>query len=180
MAEAESAYRYKYVEEQEQAYGYGNLMRAEGYPLRYGTYPEWEREEERIRRTRERPRPKAQPRRKPKSSGGLTVAELKQIMAVTVFVALLLIGVLVLNAYAASLQCSINTLTKKNLQIQDEIDVLNMEIDSSTSIEQIESYAMKNLNMSYPKSGQVIYISKGTQVEKNFAQKLKEKAYGES
>ena len=95
----------------------------------------------------------------------------------TVFVAVLLIGTLVLNAYAANIQCSINSLTKANMSLEDEIDVLNMKIDESTSIEQIESYAMKELHMRYPKSSQCIYIEEDTKLMDNFGQVLRQKAY---
>ena len=90
---------------------------------------------------------------------------------------ILLIGLLVINAYAASIQCSINDLTRENLSIEDEIDTLNMKIDSSTSIEQIESYAMDKLNMSYPKSNQCIYIEEDAALMDNFASMLRQKAY---
>ena len=57
--------------------------------------------------------------------------------------------------------------------------MLNMKIDQSTSIEQIESYAMKNLNMRYPKSSQCIYIEENAKLTKNFSQVIRQKAYAQ-
>lgn len=133
-------------------------------------------EKERVRRTRQRPQPNRETR--PASTGQtLTVGTLHQVVATAVFVALLLIGTLILNAYAANVQCSINELTRDNLALEDEIDALHMKIDSSTSIEQIESYAMKELNMRYPKNEQCIYVSEDAVLMENFSQVLRKKAY---
>lgn len=179
MAASERAYSSSYYEYNS---AYQERQRTPLYYDGVGAYPGQDAEEDRrIRRTRERPkRENVQPHRSKPQPTGLTVAELRQLVAVAAFVAVLLIGVLVLNAYAANIQCSINKITKQNMALEDEIDELNMKIDSSTSIEQIESYAMKNLNMSYPKNGQSIYISKDTPLMDNFSQVLKEKAYGNS
>ena len=139
--------------------------------------PQREAEEaERIRRTR--PRPKAQPEVQRGSGGqGLSLQELAQLIAIAVMVGVLLIGLLVINAYAASLQCSINDLTKANMTLEDEIDALNMKIDTSTSIEQIESYAMDELNMRYPASNQCIYIGEDAVLMDHFAASIRQKAY---
>lgn len=174
MAASERAYSSSYYEYET---GYRERQRM---PLYYGDYPEKERDDTgRIRRTRERPKQKPVEQESPKpASYGLTVAELRQLVGVALFIAVLLIGILVLNAYAANIQCSINSLTKQNITLENEIDALNMEIDGSTSIEQIESYAMKELHMSYPKRGQCIYIKEDAKLMENFSQVLKEKAYG--
>lgn len=137
-------------------------------------YPEKESQQpHRVPRTRERPQ--AEPAIQPEQ--GISVHELRQLISLAVIVGVLLIGLLVINAYAASIQCSINELTKANLLIEDEIDTLNMKIDSSTSIEQIESYAMDKLNMSYPKSNQCIYIEEDAVLMDNFSSVLRQKAY---
>lgn len=153
-------------------YTYGARMSREFVPA----YPGWEQEDGRVRRTRERPKPEPQTEKKQQS---LTASELRQLIFVAVFVAVLLIGILVLNAYAANIQCSINSLTKANMSLEDEIDVLNMKIDQSTSIEQVESYAMKNLNMRYPKSSQCIYIEENARLADNFSQLIRQKAYAQ-
>ena len=160
------------VREEQFEYTYGSQMGREFVPA----YPGWEQEDGRVRRTRERP--KAEPQ-KEKKQQSLTAGELRQLIFVAAFVAVLLIGILVLNAYAANIQCSINSLTKANMNLEDEIDVLNMKIDQSTSIEQIESYAMKNLNMRYPKSSQCIYIEENAKLTENFSQVIRQKAYAQ-
>ncbi len=137
-------------------------------------YPERESEQpKRVRRTRERPQAETAVH----TGQGISIQELRQLIGMAVLVGILLIGLLVINAYAASIQCSINELTKANLLIEDEIDNLNMKIDSSTSIEQIESYAMGKLNMNYPKSSQCIYIDEDASLVDNFASVLRQKAY---
>jgi cell division protein FtsL len=140
-------------------------------------YPQTESEEfKRVRRTRVRP--KAEPEVQTEYAGqGLSLQELRQLIAIAVIVGVLLIGLLVINAYAASLQCSINDLTKANIALEDEIDTLNMKIYTSTSIEQIESYAMDELKMRYPTSSQCIYIGEDSVLMDNFAASIRKRAY---
>ncbi len=143
-------------------------------------YPDQEKEQpNRVRRTRERPKPDTAEtvQSASRNTQAITLQELRQLIGMAVVIGILLIGMLVINAYAASIQCSINELTKANLSIEDEIDTLNMKIGSGTSIEQIESYAMKELNMNYPKSSQCIYIEEDAALMDNFAAVLRQKAY---
>lgn len=140
-------------------------------------YPEREREDSRkLKRTRERPKPAAETSVQPDGQS-LTIQELRQLIVMAVIIGVLLIGMLVVNAYAVSIQCSINELTKANMVLEDEIDTLNMKIDSSTSIEQIETYAMKELKMIYPKSSQCIYIAEDAVLMDNFASVVRQRAY---
>lgn len=148
-----------------QAYAYSDVAT-------YGQ-PERQREQEKVRRTRLRP----QRQQEQHASQGLTGAELGQLLVIAVFVGVLLISLLVLNAYAVKLQCNVNKLTKENIALEDEIDVLQMKIDGSTSIEQIESYAMDELHMRYPKTGQRIYISEDVRLRDDFADTIKSKVY---
>ena len=140
-------------------------------------YPDRESEESRkVKRTRERPKSAVEAEAQP-AGQGMTIQELRQMIVMAVVVGVLLIGMLVVNAYAVSIQCSINELTKANMALEDEIDTLHMKIDSSTSIEQIETHAMKELKMVYPKSSQCIYISEDTVLMDNFASVIRQKAY---
>lgn len=140
-------------------------------------YPERETEESRkVKRTRQRPKP-AEDVSVQTAGQSLTIQELRQLIAMAVMVGMLLIGMLVVNAYAVSIQCSINELTKANMVLEDEIDTLNMKIDSSTSIEQIETYAMKELKMIYPKSSQCVYIAEDAVLMDNFASVIRQRAY---
>lgn len=140
-------------------------------------YPDRESEESRrLRRTRQRPKPETEMPAEP-SGQSLTIQELRQLIVMAMLVGVLLIGMLVVNAYAVSLQCSINDLTEANIALEDEIDSLNMKIDSSTSIEQIESYAMDELNMRYPRSNQCIYIEEDAALMENFASVIRRRAY---
>lgn len=136
-----------------------------------------ERQDDRGRIKRSRERPQRNEAESVTNAQGLTAKELRGLLLVAVFIGAILIGLLVLNAYAASLQCQINKLTKENITLENEIDTLQMKVDSSTSIEQIESYAMDELKMTYPKAGQCIYISKDARLPDNFAAIIKEKTY---
>ena len=140
-------------------------------------YPERESEErKKVKRTRQRPQPAVETEAQP-AGQSLTIQELRQLIVMAVMVGVLLIGMLVVNAYAVSIQCSINELTRANMALEDEIDTLNMKIDSSTSIEQIETYAMKELKMVYPKSSQCIYIAEDAVLTENFASVIRQRAY---
>ena len=83
-------------------------------------YPERESEESRkVKRTRERPKSAVEAEVQP-AGQSLTIQELRQLIVMAVVVGILLIGMLVVNAYAVSIQCSINELTKaKKLIIKD-------------------------------------------------------------
>ena len=161
MALAENVYRSSAAEHTTNAYG--------------GSVPHT-REGELVRRTRERPKRRVSNTAEAGSTG-LSMNEFRQIVTAIVLIGVLLIGTLVLNAYATSIQYNINSLTKQNLQLENDIKTLNLKIDAGTSIEKIESYATSKLKMSYPKSSQVIHIEEGTSVADNFADVLRKKAY---
>lgn len=170
MAVAEKIYAQSYGYLQEEQHGYSSYERA------YSEHSYQEApERQKIKRTRNRP----QPQQGEVAVQGFSGQELRQLLAAVVCIGILLIGILVLNAYAASIQVTINALTKENATLENEIDTLNMKIDSNTSIAQIETYAMEELNMAYPKSDQCIYIEDGAKLRADFAQTLKEKAYDE-
>ena len=170
MAVAERIYTQSYGYIQEERYAYTSYEQA--YPeRRYKESPE----KQKIKRTRSRP----QAGEREAAPQGFSGRELRQLITTALGLGILLIGILILNAYAASIQVTINTLTKENITLENEIDALNAQIDGSSSIEQIESYAMDKLNMTYPKSEQCIYIEKDAVLENGFAQKLRENAYKE-
>lgn len=164
MAVTERAYT-GFVEPEETVRGFAYRADAPAYE------PD---ERGRIRRTRERPQLHTEPTA---TTQGLTTAELRQLMVAAVFVTVMLIGLLVLNACAANLQCDINNLTKANLLLEDEIDAMSMKIDQGTSIEVIESYAMGELNMEYPSAEQCIYIAEDVTLMENFSDTIRRKAY---
>lgn len=165
------------VKERTTASSYEYQPRYAGAAAYEAAYPERGTEEpRRVKRKRQRPEPQTTAEVQ-NDEQSLTIRELRQLIAMAVFVGILLIGMLVINAYAASIQCSINDLTRANMELEDEIDTLHMKIDSSTSIEQIEKYAMDELNMRYPKSSQCIYIEEEAALMDNFAAVIRQRAY---
>jgi len=161
MALAENIYRSSAAEHTTNAYG--------------GSVPHTH-EGERVRRTRERPKRRAAVTEETAVSP-LSAVEFRQILTAIILIGVILMGTLALNAYATSIQYNINSLTKQNLQLENDIKTMNMKIDSNTSIEKIESYATGKLKMTYPKSTQVVHIAEDAVVADNFAEMLRKKAY---
>ena len=142
------------------------------------SYPERER---RVSiREREKLNTKApQPVSQPKTAGILTRAMLAKTTAVLIFAGILLIGTVFLTAKATEIKYSINTLTRQNVTLQKEIDVLEVKIGSANSIESIEAYATEKLGMRYPKANQCIYLTVDSAATQDLVRQIKEKAYRE-
>ncbi len=99
--------------------------------------------------------------------------------AVILFVigALLIMSVW-MGAKATAIKYSINSMTKENVQLRDQITTMGIEIEGAVSFESIESYATKNLKMVYPKKNQCFYIPEDAEVDENLVKIIREKAYG--
>lgn len=98
------------------------------------------------------------------------------VMAVLV-AGLLLIGAIVVSAYTADLKYENNELIASNTEIQDEIDVLTVKIQSATNLSNIEKIAREKYGMSYPDEGQYIYITNNDEPSKKFATGIKKEVY---
>ena len=143
-------------------------------------YPERERRvsiREREKLHTRAPQQVAQPQSKP--SGILTRAMLVKTTVVLIFAGILLIGTVFLTAKATEIKYSINTLTRQNVTLQKEIDVLEVKIGSANSIESIEAYATEKLGMRYPKASQCVYLTVDPEATQDLVQRIKEKAYRE-
>lgn len=82
-----------------------------------------------------------------------------RLLMVTIVVGLLFIGIIITNAFAATIKYNTNELTAQNEALQGEIENLTVEIHSANNIETIESKALKDLGMVEPKSGQCVYLN---------------------
>lgn len=96
---------------------------------------------------------------------------------------LIIIGALLvmsvwMSAKATSIKYSINTMTKENVQLRDQVTMLGIEIEGAVSFESIESYATKTLKMVYPNKNQCFYIDEDQKVSKDLVNTIREKAYG--
>ena len=94
-----------------------------------------------------------------------------------IIIGALLIGTVWMSATATEIKYSINKINKENVLLEDEIEMLNIKIESSNSIAAVEAYAIDELNMKYPAADQCIYIEEGFTVREDLAAVIKQKAY---
>ena len=97
-----------------------------------------------------------------------------------VIAGILLVGTVWMSAKATQIKYSINRTNSEIRLLENEINTLNIKIQSSNGIEYVEEYAIDKLGMRYPKSSQCIYIDEGTAVRDDLADIIREKAYSES
>lgn len=122
-----------------------------------------------------KPQKPKRPKRKPKSL--ITAKDKVRILAVTLVLGILCIGLIIITAYAASIKYDTNKLLKENDALEAEIESLNVEIYSTNNIEAIESKATKKQGMVYPSSKQIVYLTEDEKPDKGFAQTLRKQAY---
>ncbi len=107
----------------------------------------------------------------------ITTAVLLRSTVLLLIIGALLIASVWMGAKATAIKYSINSLTKENVQLQDQITMLGIEIEGAVSFESIEDYATHNLKMVYPKKNQCFYINEDQKVKKNLVKKIRNKAY---
>lgn len=98
------------------------------------------------------------------------------VMAVLV-AGLLLVSTIVVSAYTASLKYDNNELISANAELQDDIDVLSVKIQSATNLSNIERIAREKYGMSYADEGQYIYITNSDEPSEKFAIGIKKEVY---
>ncbi len=132
---------------------------------------------ERVRRTRQRPQAQPQqPTKKQIQTGTLSADTLRALIAATIVVGLLLIGNVIINAYTAELQYDINQIERQNGILQTEINLLEVKIGSNTSVQELEAYAMSDLNMHYPEGNECVHLST-VEAPKGLTDIIRQKAY---
>ena len=142
------------------------------YSYRYAP----EAQPERVRRTRERPQA-PQTGGKRQTTQTLSPASLRAMISAVVIIGAILIGIVLVNAQAAKLQYSINQLKNENSIMETEINMMNVKIESSTGISQLEKYAVNELGMHYPQGNECIHLSSVKAPEEILAALIREKAY---
>lgn len=101
----------------------------------------------------------------------------KVMLALVSICVIAMIMIVVMTSYAAKITYDINEIKLVNGAISGEIEDLDVQMLSSTTITYIEGQAKDNLGMKNPDSSHRVYLS-GTEVpEDGFADILKEKAY---
>lgn len=89
----------------------------------------------------------------------------------------ILISAVVVSAYTANLKYENNQLISQNEELQDEIDMLNIEIQTATNLSTIEKIAINKYGMVYPDTSQFVYVSDKDLPDSKFASTIKKKAY---
>jgi cell division protein FtsL len=108
----------------------------------------------------------------------LSVREKMSIFFLIVVIGVLFFGTIFTSAYCAGLQKDINLANAQAALVQEEIDKLNIEIETGRNISSIEKSAKKKLKMDYPADDKIKYIDKMKYNKDDLAQYLREKAYG--
>ena len=88
-----------------------------------------------------------------------------------------LMMVVVITSYAAKITYDINTIKTENDVINGEIEDLDVQMLSSSTITYIEGQAKGKLGMKNPDSKHCVYLSSSDAMQQGFADILKEKAY---
>ena len=98
--------------------------------------------------------------------------------AILILIGVLLISSVWMGAKATAIKYSMNSLTKENVQLRDEITVLGIDIEGAVSFESVASYATGSLGMVYPSKNQCFFIGEDQTVDENLVKIIREKAYG--
>ena len=107
----------------------------------------------------------------------VTTSVLLRSSFILILIGALLIASVWMGAKATAIKYSINSMTRENVQLQDQVTMLGIQIEGAVSFESIEAYATKNLKMVYPKKNQCFYIEEDAEVEKGLVKTIREKAY---
>lgn len=146
--------------------------------MRIGTVPDERTPEERKKARRKMAKAKRKRARQEELNISKAASRDRKLAVMTVVVlGLLLLGVIFISAYCASLKSEINQVNKDVIAIQEEIDYLKLEIESGSNIATIEKRALKELGMIYPTADQFVYIDTKKTGNDDMAQVIKENAY---
>lgn len=101
----------------------------------------------------------------------------KATICAILMIGIILISAVVVSAYTANLKYQNNELIAANEELQNDIDMLNVKIQTAVNLENIERVAKTKLGMTYPDSSQYVYISEKDVPSEDFAATLKDKVY---
>ncbi|MCI5697565.1 MAG: cell division protein FtsL [Clostridiales bacterium] len=102
--------------------------------------------------------------------------QFKIILAV-LFIGVILLFMVLIDAYNANVQVDNNEYSRVNADLQGEIDTLKIKVKSSNNIDSIEKVAIEQLGMVYPSEDQCIYLTDNDRPQGGFAAMLKSQAY---
>ncbi len=101
----------------------------------------------------------------------------KLIFSGVVAVGFLMIMLIIITAYAANLRYDINSMIKENNALEGEIENLQAQMYTTNNINYVENKAVNELGMTYPDTGDKVYITMDDVPENGFSDVLKQKAY---
>ena len=122
----------------------------------------------------ERPKPAKSVKKKKQK---VTAKDRMRLMTVIFLVGMVFIGVIIVNAFSATVNYNINDIQKQNAALQGEIETLSVEINSAKNIEAIEDKATGELGMVAPSAEKSVYLEDKDVPTKNLAKALKKNAY---
>jgi cell division protein FtsL len=102
--------------------------------------------------------PRETKRKKEKTSLKVTAQEKVMILMFIAAVGVCCIAILLIQACASDINYNVYALNQSINTIEDEIDNLNVTLQSQNNLSQIEDYAANNLKMIYPDKGQRVSV----------------------
>ena len=97
---------------------------------------------------------------------------------ILILIGALLISSVWMGAKATAIKYSMNSMTRENVQLMDEITVLGIDIEGAVSFEHVATYATGSLGMVYPSKNQCFFIGEEQTVDEDLVKIIREKAYG--
>lgn len=146
--------------------------------MRIDTVPDERSPEERKKARRKIAKAKRKRVHQEEMSVSAIASKDRRLAILTVVVlGLIMLGVIFISAYCASIKSEINHVNKEIAVLQEDIDYLKLEIESGSNIATIEDRALKDLGMIYPTADQFVYIEGIKSKDNDLAQAIKENAY---
>lgn len=112
----------------------------------------------------------------PAAKWKITKKDKAMMLTCTMLAGILCVCMILVSAYATSINYRINEVSQQNMILQGEIENLNVKIQSENNLATIEQKAMA-IGMVYPVPSQLVFVEKDTDEIKDFALLLKEHAY---
>lgn len=104
----------------------------------------------------EKEKPKREPEKKPVLR--VTAKDKSNILMLIAVIGICCIAIIFMQACASDIDYSINSLNQQIDVLEGDIDNLNVQLNSASGLDYVESYAAEHLGMMYPTHDQYIYV----------------------
>ena len=94
-----------------------------------------------------------------RTHSALTSKDKTRMLMAAILIGVLCVCMIIAAAYAASLKYDINRQIMANNELQKEVEILEVKIESANNLRAIEEKAVKKLGMVPAEKGQIIYLS---------------------